>query len=250
MPQRLEKLNRVVKAITNGKSNLFGGPRPKSSKASEEAKNDWKIVWMKVYDELRKETAKLRSENERVNVAELTNKLQQQQELTRELGKRLKMYTVAKVDAGTNTVTECIEEPSIARVDASTNTVEEPPIGDSSEVKAEAKAEGKTGAQIEAQTKRKNEAVVKGMPIHKCPDCDYTTSKKSALNDHRAEFCVTEPAKDMACQICGKTHTRRSLRVHLGGMIRSLRSGRSLRGDHAKYTLEQHQVFLDEIKAN
>lgn len=68
MPQPIEKLNRVVKAITASRTSVY---RPPSSKqlpnTVEDAKTDWKLTWMRVYDSCRKELAKLRSENERLN---------------------------------------------------------------------------------------------------------------------------------------------------------------------------------------
>lgn len=64
MSQPIEKLNRVLKAM-KGQRQTFGGPRPTPLKSSSE-ETKWKLAWMNVYDDLRKETAKLRSENERM----------------------------------------------------------------------------------------------------------------------------------------------------------------------------------------
>lgn len=70
MPQPLEKLNRVLKKM-GGKGASVRTPASTSTSTSkqcqcEEARTNWKLVWMDVYDELRKECAKLRTENEQM----------------------------------------------------------------------------------------------------------------------------------------------------------------------------------------
>lgn len=81
MPQPIEKLNRVLKAMSSGKRPAL---RPKTiEKKEEDVEQKWKLAWMNVYDECRMELAKLRSENvdlnesldaERAKVSEKTEK--------------------------------------------------------------------------------------------------------------------------------------------------------------------------------
>lgn len=63
MPQPIEKYNRVVKAITAGKKK---NGATQSARDIEAARTDWKITWMNVYDECRREMATLRSDNVRL----------------------------------------------------------------------------------------------------------------------------------------------------------------------------------------
>lgn len=316
MIQPIENLNRVIKTITRDKVNAFGGPWSKSAKpinTNEEANTKWKLAWMEVYDDLRKELCRLRSENGRVHglldaerittqkkttrnhllqqklkeqwesydkkverIKDLKRKLKELQtkssvasaqhfadleihfKLQREadaqkvadLEQNLKLQQmvneqkVAELEANFKLQREAdaqkgLEERlkayAVAKMDACTETdQEQPPIKDRNNIETKAEA--------------KNAVEVKGVSLYTCSNCGMTTNKKSTFNDHKTEFCVAAPVKDMECQVCGKLFTRRALRIHLGGMIRSLSKGRNLQGKHSNYTMEQHQEYLNAVK--
>lgn len=174
------------------------------------------------------------------DMIELKNKLSLQESISIELGTRLKKHCVAKVDVSTETFEESFKSPPMDERNED-NREDHTNLESSSKVKTAVQR----GKKEEAKAAVTAEA---GILVYRCEDCGMTTKKKSSFLDHKAEFCVKEAVKDMLCSVCKKPHTRRSLRVHLGGMVRSLTQGRTLRGEHAKYTLEQHQALLDSVK--
>lgn len=192
---------------------------------------------------------KLKQEANEKDMTDLQNKFSLQKLVSIELGSRLKKFSVVKIDACTETHEEYFKSPPIydnnkdnqhVNTDPETNTEKK------TEVQRKTKAESKTVVKTQVTAVVKTEP---GILVYKCQECGMSTKKKSTFDDHKAEFCVTKPVKDMVCPVCNNPHTRRSLRIHLGGLIRSLSSGRQLQGKHKNYTLKQHQALLAEVKS-
>lgn len=83
--------------------------------------------------------------------------------------------------------------------------------------------------------------------MHHCPDCDYKTSKKSNLKSHQAVYCKVKQVRDIKCPICDKLFLYDELRGHL----RHFATGKhKAKNEHAKYTPDEHQMILEEVKKN
>lgn len=82
--------------------------------------------------------------------------------------------------------------------------------------------------------------------FYQCANCDYSTCKKSSYDDH-AESCGNEPNKSAMCPICNKNYTYRGLRNHLNHYASGEHKSR---GEHAKFTPQDHRDFLNILTAN
>lgn len=82
--------------------------------------------------------------------------------------------------------------------------------------------------------------------LYKCSNCSYSTAKKSSYDDHRNEFCVMAPVKNIKCPVCPKMFTYRSLRVHLNYYA----TGEHKPTDehHSNQTPEQHKYLKEQHK--
>lgn len=64
----------------------------------------------------------------------------------------------------------------------------------------------------------KNEVDVKARFV--CPDCKFSTNKKSTFDHHRNVFCsFANPSRDLQCKMCGKWKTLIGLRHHLNSYL-------------------------------
>lgn len=319
MPQSIDKLNQVLKRLTNNTRNdkrtiplPYHPNAPHQNKQKQNvgllqpinsgAPMTWQLNWMLEYDQSRQESAKLKEQMELLkNVqSDLTKQLLERNkkisQLLSEIEKFKKNEKMMKKkrnkqmkwwlkrltrDVVTDNVIEDLamdtEDFEMAQTmtteysDQSTQTennqnemCDENPVDEHSDqidvnsqmeianefeisdevVQNTAKNSENTkqpGKKIGKQSHVKNAA-------YECDDCGFTTNKKSTLDDHQAEYCVNEPIKDSNCPICGKSFTRRSLRVHINGLIRSISKGRKLRGAHETYDLKHHQDILNDIK--
>lgn len=282
MPQPIEKLNRVIKAMKGGNGGNVPENRPGSQYTLTDHKTRWKLAWMNVYDELRMEMGELRRENDRVNgllvvereknaekttrVTFLKNQLREEwersdrksekiQKLKRNLDKK------PTVDATTQ-VEECFAD-AVTQVekccdDAATQTdklkIEKRIKLTDSEIKDEEEEEMmKKKVTMEADVKEqghgklidmKIEGEVKTMRFN-CPDCGFATNKKSTWDDHSNETCkYVNPVKNVQCKMCNKWKTRRALRLHLNNFLTGLHKPR---GSHARYSLKEHQEYRKEL---
>lgn len=273
MPQPINKLNRVLKAISTGKSNQLplGSSRPKQS---DEYQTQWKLAWMNVYDEARRELTKLRSEID-IERAKNQTKSAKNQALKNELKKewakadkktetikrlkqKIKELEQKPTAADKNTQTESVlrdvsTQIEIALRDASTQTDElrAVQIGNAptqpddliadfpvpSPMKPDA-----FSADVPGPSTAASESSTVSTKKFKCPHCDYGADKKSGLTDHLETH--NKPSKDFQCKMCKKFKTRRELRHHVNNYLR----GQHKRtGPHANYSLEEHQIYHKEL---
>lgn len=85
----------------------------------------------------------------------------------------------------------------------------------------------------------------KPVRMYRCSNCSFETTKKDTLDKHEAAFCILEPVLDMKCFICEKLFTYDGLRGHLRYFATSKHSAKN---SHAKYSPEDHQMLLEQLK--
>lgn len=273
MPQPINKLNRVLKAISTGKSNQLP-PASSRPKQSEEYQTEWKLAWMNVYDEARRELTKLRSEiaveraknqTKSAKNQALKNELQKEwartdkkAETIKRLKEKIKELKQKPTAADKSTQTESVlrdvsTQIEIASRDDSTQTddlravqifnVPTQPddlIADFS-VPSPMKADV-FSADVPGPSTAASESSTVNTKKFKCPHCDYGADKKSGLADHLEKH--NKPSKDFQCKMCKKLKTRRELRHHINNYLRGQHKRTGL---HANYSLEDHQIYHQEL---
>lgn len=85
----------------------------------------------------------------------------------------------------------------------------------------------------------------KPLRMHQCPDCGFKTPKKDTMVKHQAAYCVLKPVRDRKCPACEEFFTYDSLRLHLGYYSTGKHAATK---KHAKYSTQEHQAMLDELK--
>lgn len=87
---------------------------------------------------------------------------------------------------------------------------------------------------------------------YRCKNCSFVTAKKSTLDVHAAENCVTSVVKDMVCIICRKKFNYRRLRLHFNYFITKLEKPEAQQqkpnGAHANFDLSYHKHLLRQLK--
>lgn len=261
MPQPIEKLNRVLKAMSR-KSNPIPFPRPSllSSETEEEVGNNkWKLAWMTVYDECRMELAKLRSENASLSQNLITERAKNSHQLekNRLLAEKLKeewQRSDRKSEKIKKLRGKLYELQSNTKCDKDTQTDSVNMVNSCTQYETP-NVDMKRSRRVKAIGPIKTEAIVRHMKNDRqikkedkkyvCPNCPYSTMKKSAIDDHISEFCVkAKPVLDVQCKFCLKWKTRRGLRIHINGF---LTGNHKPTGKHASITLAEHQAYRQEI---
>lgn len=231
MPQSLQKLHRVIKAIS-GKGNQI---RPKTD---EDAKTNWKLSWMIIYDESRKEVAELRKllDAERAKVQLKSQKNIALQEVIqnawakndqkKETIKRLK----DKIKAQKNS--KPTEDKSIQTTNALMSNVHTQTTNSLSN------AETQTDIEPDNQKMTPSPTIKK----FKCEECEYATNKSSSFKDHMQVH--NRPEKIFKCAICKKLFTQRGLRLHINNYVRGQHKPT---GKHALLSIAKHKEYRDSL---
>lgn len=239
MPQSVQKLHRVIKAIS-GKCNQI------RLKTGEDARTNWKLSWMVVYDESRKEVGQLRelldAERAKVqlksqkNIAlqqviqEAWSKNDQKKETIKRLKEKIKALkkstpkihkSIQTTNALSNVYTQTTN--ALSNVHTQTNDF--------------SKSES-TQTDIEPSNTIPSPTIKK----FKCEECEYATNKSSSFKDHMEVH--NRPEKTSECAICEKLFTKRGLRLHINNYIRGKHKPT---GKHASFSIDKHEKYRDSL---
>lgn len=212
----------------------------------------WKVNWLIEYDAARRQMeAQKQAIFEKSKENEILKESNEsQKKLVCEFAKRLKQKNTIIQELINNFPT--IEQPN-GQQDTSTQTENETQTRETAteQTHEEATAQTEEQSEIDATTFHDDDAIQfeevcvatnpkKPSVLYLCPNCDYSTTKKSTIDDHLAEFCKTEALKTMECKICYKKFTRRGLRIHFNNFCTGKHNPRN---EHAEFSCEDHEIF-------
>lgn len=227
MPQSVQKLHRVIKAIS-GKGKQI---RPKTD---EDAKTNWKLSWMIIYDESRKEVAELRKllDAERAKVQLKSQKNIALQQVIQ------KAWT--KNDEKKETINRLKEKikamkNSTLKVDKSIQTTNA-----LSNVHTQTNDFSKISESTQTDVEPSNSTPSPTIKKFKCEECEYATNKSSSFKDHMQVH--NRPEKTFECAICKKLFTQRGL--HINNYVRGQHKPT---GKHASFSIDQHIKYRDSL---
>lgn len=100
--------------------------------------------------------------------------------------------------------------------------------------------------RAKANSRNQNSPTTTTSKEHKCPQCDYMTTKSNRMKTHLAEGCRNATVlKNCSCKVCRGDFTRNGLRYHLNQYVK--KSNQAKNG-HQNVSPKQHREMLDEIK--